>query len=122
MSVTTDPRAVFVSLGRARDRALKAAQQSLEGKLSGEGTGIKHSTLPNRSSRAGEYPSRQSGETAEGIVTATTGPLSGRVSAVGGASLELHTRPEADGGRPFMVYALHDPEYLEAVHEGVRRA
>ncbi len=119
--MTTNAAPLLAQLAKVRDRAIKAGAAKMEEKLSGEGTGIKHANLPNRSSRPGEWPSRQSGETAEGIVSAPTGPLSGRVSAVGGAALDLHMRPEADGGRPFVLYALHDPEYLSAIDEAVKR-
>ncbi len=121
MRVTTNAAPLLAQLGKVRDRAIKAGASKMEEKLSGEGTGVHSPGQPRRSSKPGEWPSRQSGETAEGIVSAPTGPLSGRVSAVGGAALDLHMRPEADGGRPFVIYALHDSEYLSAIGEAVRR-
>lgn len=119
-AVTTNPAAILAQLAKVRDRAIKAGAAKVEEKLSQEGTGVKYANLPNRSSRPGEWPSKQEGDLAGSVESAPTGPLSGVIS-VGDKAAMFHRKPISAGGRPFLDYALHDREYLDAIDEAVKR-
>ena len=108
-------------------RALNGAQagaETLRDKLGQEGSGVQYAGQPNRSSRPGEYPARQTGDL-QGSVTALP---DGERRAVFGPldnpppeAYYMQILPPDMGGRDYMGLAYADEDIRRAVLEGVKR-
>lgn len=107
-------------------QALKGAQAGaavLADKLSREGSGIHHPGLPNRSSRPGEYPARQTGDLQNSIAARAAGDLKAEFGPLDNPPPEayfMQILPPEMGGRDYMGLAYGDEDVRAAVLEGVR--
>ena len=107
-------------------RALKGAQAGaavLADKLSQEGSGIHHPGLPNRSSRPGEYPARQTGDLQNSIAAREAGTLRAEFGPLNDPPPEayfMQILPPDQGGRDYMGLAYGDEDVRAAVLKGVR--
>lgn len=115
-------------LAKLRERltplALRGAEQAAEvlrEKLSGEGSGRKYASLPNRSSSEHEYAAEQSGRLKASVGAKKTecGASFGLIDNVPSYAAALHFKPPSDGGRPVIDDALHDRDIHQAFVDAI---
>lgn len=109
-------------LSRLALQGAQAGADVLQGKLSGEGTGVHYAGQPRRASSPGEYPSQQTGELRGSITAKPDGPLAavfGPLKNPPGYVTALHFKPPAQGGRPFLDLALADEDVRDAIRKEV---
>ena len=113
-----------VRLTPAALRGAQAAADKLHEKLSGEGSGVKYSGLPRRSSAEGEYPAEQKGDLLRSIKARPDPKRPGFAEwgSIDGPAFvtALHFKAPDAGGRPFMDDALQDRDIHQAVLDAVR--
>lgn len=100
-------------LGNLLDGVAEETADFLREELEGEGTGIHHPHLPNRSSSPQEYPAEQMGDLVRSIGWERTGPWTREVGSIHepipAHGFLLEVRPVSKGGRPWASRALVDP-------------
>lgn len=111
-------QALRVSLGHVALAGTSGGASTLRDKLSGEGSGVHYAGQPRRSSAESEYPAEQTGELRDSIAAQPAGPEAARFGPLHDPPdylTALHGKPPSDGGRPFMLDALHDRDIHQAV-------